>query len=153
MFKPDREKYPHLIRPPFICTGIGGTWGGNWMPLTVHGYIDGKRVITKKISSDGVPRRLEMSADDAELTADGADMTRVSLRITDEFGNILPFAMQPVTLKITGPGTIVGDNPFPMPGGRGAVYIRAGRRTGTITVTAETARLEKQKITIRIAKI
>lgn len=148
-YKPDRAKYPHLPRPPFICTGIGGTWGEQWRSLTVHGYINGERVVTKKISNDGIPQRLEMTADDSTLQADGADMTRISLRWTDEFGNMLPFAMEPVALTLTGPGVLVGDNPFPMPGGRGAVYVRAGRRAGTITVTAETARLGKKKVTIR----
>jgi beta-galactosidase len=152
-YKPSREKYPHLPRPPFICTGIGGTWGGQWLPLTVHGYINGERVATKKISNDGIPRRLEMAADDATLRADGADMTRVSLRLTDEFGNVLPFAMDPVRLKITGPGKLVGDNPFPMPGGRGAVYVRATRRAGTITLTAETPRLGTKKVTIRVKPV
>ncbi len=127
-FKPDRETYSNLRRPPIICTGIGGTWGGQWMPLTIHGYINGEIAITKRISNDGIPARLEVATDDDTLIADGADMTRVSLRMTDEFGNILPFAMEPVTLKISGPGTLVGDNPFPMPGGRGAIYVRAGRR-------------------------
>jgi beta-galactosidase len=148
-FKPDWQAYPHLPRPPFICTGIGGTWGGQWLPLTVKGYINGELVATRQVSNDGVPKRLEMTADDVTLNADGSDMTRISLRITDEFGNILPFSMIPVTLKVTGPGTLIGDNPFPMPGGRGAVYVRAGKRPGTITVTAEAARLGRKKVTIK----
>jgi beta-galactosidase len=148
-FTPDRQTYPNVPRPPFVCTGIGGTWGGEWKPLTIRGFINDKLVATRKISNDGVPKRLEMTADDATLLADGADMTRISLRLTDEFGNILPFANAPVVLSITGPGTIVGNNPFPMPGGRGAIYVRAGRRPGAITVTAQAARLGKRKITIR----
>src|SRR5581483_7886238 len=100
-FVSDRQTYPHLPRPPFVCDGIGGVWGGEWKPLTVHGYIAGERVVTRQISNDGVPKRLEMSADDSTLMADGADMTRISLRITDEFGNILPFANEPVTLSLS----------------------------------------------------
>jgi beta-galactosidase len=148
-FHPDRQTFPHLAHPPFICTGIGGIWGGDWQPLALRGYINNQLVATKKISNDGIPKNLEMIADDTTLNADGSDMTRISLRITDDFGNILPFAMDPVTLTLTGPGTLVGDNPFPMPGGRGAVYVRAARRAGTITVTAQTARLQKKKVVIR----
>jgi beta-galactosidase len=148
-WKPDREKYSNLARPPFVATGLSAGWGMDWEPLELRGYIGGKHVITRKISHDGQPARLEMTADDPKIVADAADMTRVGLRIVDEFGNVLPFAMQPVTLKVSGPGELVGDNPFPMPGGRGAVYVRSTRKTGVITVLAETARLKPQKVTIR----
>jgi beta-galactosidase len=148
-FKPDRDKHGNLPHPPFVITGLGGTWGGDWKPLRLVGYLGGKAVIEKRVSNDGVPRRLIVRADDAEIVADGSDMTRVSLRITDEFGNILPFAMRPVMLTIEGPGVLVGDNPFPMPGGRGAVYVRATRDPGEIVVTARAARLPEQRVTIR----
>lgn len=151
-FKPAREQYPNLERPPFIVEKLGHTWGGQWQPLRVVGYIGGKAVAEKRISNDGIPRKLIMAADHASLVADGADMTRISLRITDEFDNILPFAMEPVQIDIDGPGEIVGDNPFPMPGGRGAVFVRARRKAGTITVTATAPRLKPQKVRIKVGK-
>ncbi len=152
-FKPAREQYPGLPRPPFIIEKIGHIWGGDWRPLKVVGYIGEKQVAERCISNDGIPARLEMALDDKELFADGADMTRVGLRLTDEFGNILPFAMDPVTLEIDGPATLVGDNPFPMPGGRGALYIRAGRKPGTVTITAATPRLKPVKAALKIKAI
>jgi len=152
-FRPARETYPNLPRPPFVITNLGPTWGKMWADLRVVGYIGGKQAAERRIACDGVPARLEMVADDKVIVADGADMTRVSLRITDRFGNILPFAMQPVALKISGPGVLVGENPFSMPGGRGAVYVRATRKAGTITVKAETERLKPQKVLIRTKAI
>lgn len=148
---PDRATYPHLPHPPFVATGLSAGWGGDWQPLELRGFVNGKTVATKQVSHDGVPHRLEMTADDARITADGGDMTRIALRIVDEFGSILPFAMQPVTLVITGPGVLVGENPHSMPGGRGAVYVRSTRKSGTITVIASTARFKPQKVTIRSA--
>jgi beta-galactosidase len=148
-WKPDRKTYPNLLRPPFVATGLSAGWGGDWQPLELRGFLGGKQVATKQISHDGQPARLELSADDKVIFADGSDMTRIALRIVDEFGNILPFAMQPVTLEITGPGVLVGENPHSMPGGRGGVYIRSTQRAGKITVTATTARLKPQKVTIR----
>ena len=148
-WQPDRKSYPNLARPPFVATGLSAGWGMDWEPLELRGFIGGKQVITRKIAHDGQPARLEVRADDKSIVADAADMTRVALSIVDEFGNVLPFAMQPVMLKLTGPGVLVGDNPFPMPGGRGAVYLRSTRKPGTISVTAETARLKPQKVTIR----
>ena len=146
---PPRDQYPNLPHPPFVITGLGHLWGGDWLPLTVHGYIAGKRVATRRISNDGIPRKLILRADDATIFADGADMTRISMRITDEFDNILPFAMQPVILELAGPAALVGDNPFPMPGGRGTVYIRATQKPGIIKVIARTPRLPPASVTIR----
>jgi beta-galactosidase len=148
-WKPDRETYPKVTRPPFIAKGLSAGWGGDWQPLELRGYIGGKHVATKKVSHDGQPARLEIAADDRQLVADGSDMTRIGLRIVDEFGNILPFAMQPVVLEIDGPGVLVGENPHSMPGGRGGVYVRTTRRPGKVVVSATTARLKPQRVTIR----
>jgi beta-galactosidase len=148
-FKPRRDLYPHLSRPPFIVEGVGKQAGHLWQTLTVVGYIRGEPVATRKIAADGLPAQLIVAADDDELDADGADMMRIALRICDAFGNVLPFAMQPVSLQIEGPGILVGENPFPMPGGRGAVYVRATRTPGTIHITATTPRLAAQSVTIQ----
>jgi beta-galactosidase len=148
-FKPDRETYPNIPRPPIIARGLSAGWGMDWKPLELRGFIGGKHVATKKVSHDGNPARLEMTADDQTIAADGADMTRIGLRIVDRFSNILPFAMQPVMLEIKGAGVLVGDNPHPMPGGRGAVYVRSTLKPGKITITATTARLKPQTVTIR----
>ena len=148
-FKPRRDLYPHLSRPPFIVEQVGSRAGHVWLTLTVVGYIRGKAVATRKMAADGLPKQLIIAADDDELDADGADMTRVAMRICDAFGNVLPFAMQPVLLSIEGPGVLVGENPFPMPGGRGAVYVRATRTPGTIRIAATTPRLGAQSIAIQ----
>ena len=148
-WKPDRQTYPNLARPPFIAKGLSAGWGGDWQSLELRGYIGSEHVATKKISHDGQPARLVISADDQTIDADGSDMTRIALSIVDDFGNILPFAMQPVTLKLSGPGVLVGENPHSMPGGRGGVYVRSTKKPGTIVVTATTARLKLQKVTVR----
>src|SRR5947208_4430796 len=64
------------------------------------------------------------------IFADGADSTRVIFRVTDEFGNIRPFANDAVRFDLEGPGEIIGDNPFPLVGGTGAIWIRARQTTG-----------------------
>jgi beta-galactosidase len=150
--QPDRATYPNLPHPPFVATGLSAGWGGDWEQLELRGFVNGKHVATRKMSHDGQPARLEMTADDKDIVADGADMTRIGLRIVEEFGNILPFAMQPVTLAVTGPAVLVGENPFSMPGGRGAVYIRTTRKPGKITITATTPRLKPAKVVIRAVR-
>jgi beta-galactosidase len=83
--------------------------------------------------------RLAMTVDDAQITADGSDMTRVLFRAVDEFGNQRRYRFGEVTLNLDGPGELVGDNPFAFGvyGGLGAVWIRSiAGRSGTITVSA-----------------
>jgi beta-galactosidase len=75
--------------------------------------------------------------DDRDLIGDGVDMTRVVLKVTDEFGAVRPFANSPIALTIEGPGEIVGENPFALFGGVGAVWIKTRQRPGVIRLTAK----------------
>ena len=70
--------------------------------------------------------------DDAELFADGADSTRVALRVTDEFDAVRPFANDAIRFELEGPAEIIGDNPFSLVGGTGAIWIRANGRPGQV---------------------
>src|SRR5690606_19758939 len=93
-----------------------------------------------------------LEVDDAELKADGADMTRLVFKITDQYGNRLPYAMQPVSFEIDGPAQLIGENPFALVGGQAALYIKAGKEAGMVTVRAMTPRLEQVEITVNIVK-
>ncbi|HEX4379784.1 MAG TPA: hypothetical protein VH022_07120, partial [Candidatus Acidoferrum sp.] len=124
---------------------------GNWGDLRIEGYIDGKKVIEKTMSGRGVDQKFALIPDDTKLIADGADATRVVLRVTDEFGAIRPFANDPVKLQIEGPAELIGDNPFGLIGGTGAVWIRAKEQPGTVKLTATHPVLGEQSITVEIA--
>jgi beta-galactosidase len=56
--------------------------------------------------------------------------------VTDEYGNIKPFASGAVSLSLTGPGEIIGENPFALVGGTGAVWVKTKEAAGTIRLTA-----------------
>ena len=66
----------------------------------------------------------------------GSDATRVVFRVTDEYGNPRPFATGAVTFQLDGPVELIGDNPFPLTGGVGAVWLKATETAGTIRLTA-----------------
>ena len=149
-YRPDSEAFPHLPHAPFVCRGIGGVWGGYWRDLRVVGLIKGKKVAEQRIAAEGVPKQFICRADDAGLVADGADMTRIGFCVADRYGNVLPYAMSPVALTVTGPGTLVGENPFCLAGGVGALYLRAGRRAGVVRIVAQTPRLPAQMVTVEV---
>jgi beta-galactosidase len=150
---PDRKQFAHLKYAPFTMT-MPDTFGWGWGDLRVDGYIKGKVVISKNYSGRGVDRKFALVPDDTELFADGADATRVVLRVTDEFGAIRPFANDPIVLKLEGPADLIGDNPFALVGGTGAVWIRAKEQAGTVRLTATHPRLGSQTVTfaLRVAE-
>lgn len=141
---PDRETFPHLAYPPFRIDGMNqmNTWGHLFQDLRIVGYRGGAQVAEQKIASDGVPDHLELSADYTALAADGADMTRVVVRITDRFGNRLPYALYAVAFTLeadAGVAQLIGANPIVIAGGQAAVYLKAGKTAGTVTLRARTA--------------
>jgi beta-galactosidase len=88
-------------------------------------------VADKKYSQAGFDQQIIVTADDTALIADGADATRVTFRIADEFGNLRRYSSAAVALSIDGPAEIIGENPFSLVGGCGAVWIRAKQESGT----------------------
>lgn len=146
---PDRAQFPHLRYAPFTLD-LGDPWH-KWGDLRLEGYIGGKLAITKHYSGNGVDAKFMLLPDDTDLIADGADTTRVVLRVTDEYGAIRPFANDAIKLELEGPAEIVGDNPFALVGGTGAVWIRAQEEPGKVRLTANHPQLGKQQIEIAIA--
>jgi len=144
----DREQFPHLQYPPFIFTMQG--YRSGWGDLRIDGFIAGKQVISKSLSGRGVDAKFSLRADDHSLVADGADTTRVVLRVTDEFGAIRPFANDAIALTLEGPAELIGDNPFSLVGGTGAVWIRAREEAGTVRLTAKHPRLGAESVSLAL---
>ncbi len=148
---PDRFGFPHLKYPPFF---VNVRLQGEQAPeLRIDGYVGTERVISRSFSADPHSDRLLVEADDPELMADGSDATRVVFRAVDKFGAARPFVDGAVDLKIEGPGTIVGDNPFELAdaGGVGAVWVKANAGgAGKIQVTASHAKLGQGAVTISL---
>jgi beta-galactosidase len=148
---PDRKQFQHLKYAPFVVelSELFHKWGD----LRLEGYIQGKLVITKNFSGKGVDTKFVLEADDTGLLADGADSTRVVLRVTDEFGAVCPFAGDAISFKLEGPAEIIGDNPFSLVGGTGAVWIRAKEESGTVRLTAVHPSLGPQHLELQITKV
>jgi beta-galactosidase len=145
---PDRKEFAHLRYAPFIVemSELFHKWGD----LRLDGYIQGKQVISKRLSGTGVDAKFLVLPDDVELIADGADSTRVVLRVTDEFGAVRPFANDAIRLELEGPAEIIGDNPFSLVGGTGAVWIRAQEKPGGVRLKAIHPSLGAQQAEIQI---
>jgi beta-galactosidase len=146
---PDRTEFPHLKYAPFSADL--GLVRGDWGDLRIDGYIAGKQVISRSFSGRGVDSKFVALADDTSLLADGADTTRVVLRVTDEFGAVRPFAADSIRFELTGPAELIGDNPFALVGGAGAIWIRAKESPGKVRLTAHHPVLGAQHVDLAIA--
>ena len=153
---PNRAEFEHLKYPPFVLdlTKLNlRKLRVGWGDLRAEGYINGKLAVTKTLSGRGVDSKFVLIPDDLQLMADGADTTRVVVRVTDEFGAIRPYANDPIAFTLEGPAKLIGDNPFALIGGTCAVWIRAGEKSGAVRLTAKHPRLGEQNVSLTLLAV
>jgi beta-galactosidase len=148
---PARVEFQYLKYPPFIFDA--GQVRTGWGDLRIDGYLSGRLAISRSLSGRGVDRKFHLVPDDLTLEANGADATRVVFRVTDEYGAIRPYANDPIHFEVQGSATLIGDNPFSLVGGNGAVWIRAGEQAGIVRLTAKHPRLGSQTIEFRTTAV
>ncbi|HMD98746.1 MAG TPA: glycoside hydrolase family 2 TIM barrel-domain containing protein [Terriglobia bacterium] len=147
---PDRQTYAHLRYPAFIVDLLPSHSLESWGDLRIDGYINGEKVISKTLPGNDTDHELRVEPDDQELVGDGIDATRVVLQVTNAEGGWRPFSSAAVALKIEGPGEIVGENPFSLSGGVGAVWVKATEAAGTIHLQARHPYLPTRTVKIQV---
>ena len=134
---PDAAGYPHIQYPPFFADL--DLDGSSHPELRIDGFVGDQRVLSRSFSSDASQDRFVLQADDTELNAEAPDATRLVFKVVDKFGAARAFAGGQVTLELSGPGLLVGDNSFALQdtGGVGAVWVRTHpAQAGRINVKA-----------------
>ncbi len=94
--------------------------------------------------------KLVVKADRNKITADGKDLSYITVDVTDEEGNIIPDAKDEVKFSIEGAGTIAGTDNGSSPdhtpynsltrkahAGKVLAIVKSDKKAGTITVKAE----------------
>ncbi|MFQ3672095.1 MAG: glycoside hydrolase family 2 TIM barrel-domain containing protein [Aggregatilineales bacterium] len=150
-FKPDAANW-NLPHPPFVLKDLDALLAKPYGDLRVVGYLNGQPVAEQRIAADALPRKLHLLPDDTTLHADGIDMTRVVIKITDQYDSVLPYAISVVQLSIEGDADLFGPTLFPLVGGQAAVYVRARQTAGTVTLRARVDRLPEAVATITLVK-
>jgi beta-galactosidase len=151
---PDRAGYPHLPYPPSFAD-FRAVDGSVSPELRIDGYLGDDQVASRSFSSDPSGDVLALTADHAEIDADGADATRLEFRAADRYGAPRPYVTGQVTLEMEGPAVLVGDNPFDFAaaGGAGAVWIRSrAGQPGPVTVRASHPSLGQAVARIRVRR-
>lgn len=137
---PAAVDYGSLPHPPMFVD-LSGADAPSRPDLYVEGYVGTQLVATLVMSSDRSKDRLVLTIEDPIINGDGTDATRFTFRVLDAHGNHRPHVSSgdTVTLTLTGPATLVADNPFPFGtyGGIGGGFIRSQPdSSGSVTLTA-----------------
>lgn len=75
--------------------------------LKVIAYKGGKKWATETMKTTGEAAKVMLSADRAEIAADGSDLSFITVQISDQDGLLVPRSHNEVQFKIEGPGKIV----------------------------------------------
>jgi beta-galactosidase len=149
--RPDTFRFSHLKHPPFFADldmdGVGHP------ELRIDGFLGVRHIFSRSFSSDSALDKLFVAADDEELIGDGSDATRLVFKVVDKFDANRAFGKGEVQFEITGPGSLLGDNPFDLgeSGGAGAIWIRAlPRKSGIVHVKARHSHLGSKSVRIRV---
>lgn len=131
--------------------------------LKVVTYKDGEEWAEDTVRTTGDAAGVRLSADRDEITADGKDLSFITLEIIDEDGDVVRNARDSVTFSIEGPGEIVAtDNGDPADttsfpskernafSGLALAIVRATGE-GELTVSASGEGLEAGEVTIQAA--
>lgn len=131
--------------------------------LKVVAYKNGKAASEKVINTAGKPYRIELIPDRKEISADGMDLSFVTVRVVDRKGNLCPEADNLVNFEVSGAGSLkaVGNGnasteaSFQVPyrkafSGMCMVILEAGENAGNISVKASSKGLRSASANIMV---
>ncbi len=75
--------------------------------IKVIGYNNGKKIVEKAICTASEPAKIVLSADRDVITADGRDLSYVTVRVEDKDGNLCPMADNKINFKVEGVGELL----------------------------------------------
>jgi beta-galactosidase len=143
--------YGGLPHPPFLVR-LPRRIPNPAPELLILGFAGGRQVAQLRMSANPAGDALVMAADDSTIAADGSDATRAVFRAVDAHGNQRRYGSGVVALTVSGPATVLGDNPFAFGeyGGLGAVWVRSqAGQPGAITLTARHPLLGQAEVQVR----
>lgn len=122
-----------------------GKYVGNWGQKSVIWRFDAiykGRVVLSKELSPALGLRFEVKPSATVLT-EGAtfDMALVRIRILNESGSPVPYAIMPVSFSVTGPIELVGPDSAATQGGMTGTLVRTTGGTGPASLTIRAANI------------
>lgn len=137
-------------------------WRINYVPGTFKAVgTKGKEILTTEIKTAGGPEKINLNADRDQISADGSDLSFVTVKVLDKNNVLVPYADNLINFKISGPGKIIGvDNGSETShesfktnfrkafNGLCLVVIQSSEKAGKITLEASSEGLNRAKVFI-----
>lgn len=136
-------------------------WDAEDQPIDL-GTVQGRTSVT----TTGEAAELSASVDRTEIAADGAELSYITVAVTDEDGNIVPDAANNVKFTVEGEGKLVGvdngrqddhqsyqDNNRDAFSGQLVAIVQSTKTAGEITVTASAEGLDPATVTINTTPV
>jgi len=137
------------------------SWNVPYQPgeLKVVAYTNGKEMAEKTITTSAAPYKIELTADRSNISADGQDLSFITVRALDKNGIPCPLADNKITFEVSGNGTIAGvgngnqasleslqgDN-IKLFSGMALLIVKSTETKGMINITASSEGLENSQI-------
>ena len=111
-----------------------GNWGGEATRFRFEGIRNGE-VVKTVIKASMNKLCLDVSVSSNELI-EGAtyDVAAIRIKVTDEYGNVMPFYNRQAKVETDGPIEVLGPSMADINGGMGGVYVRSIGQEGKATV-------------------
>ncbi len=148
------EQYPPHVR-----------WEVPYEPgtLLVIGKQDGRPAARFELATAGDPARIELAPDKTTLTATGADLAHVEVRVMDADGRRVPGAEPSIDFVVSGVGGLAAvDNGNPREvssyqatrrkawQGQALAIVRSARQPGKVTLRASSQGLKPAEVTLNV---
>ena len=130
--------------------------------LKVVGIENGKEMESKTIQTSGIAVQIALKVDRTVISADGQDLSYITVEVLDENGRRQPIADNRLEFEISGPGIIAGvdnadikdidsyvGNSRKAWKGRALVVIRSTKQTGEIVLKVTSKGLKDSKTVIK----
>jgi beta-galactosidase len=130
--------------------------------IEAKGYNGDKEVAFYELKTSGKPSKILLSADRTQLTADGQDLSHITINMVDAQGVVVPNADQEITVEVVGKGRLLGidngdlrtdsfaRNSIDTYFGKALLTVQSSRSKGDIKVIVKTKGLPDEVISIDV---
>ncbi|MCR4956168.1 MAG: glycoside hydrolase family 2 protein [Lachnospiraceae bacterium] len=123
-----------------------GDWGNEATVYTFEAIRDGKVV---KTITKGPVKNISLSVDVSHthlIEESTYDVAAVRLTAVDQYGNKLPFFMEPIKLKAEGEIELIGADVISLQGGSFGTYVKTTGRSGKGYLTLENSQMGRYTV-------
>uniref|UniRef100_UPI00260EE020 glycoside hydrolase family 2 protein n=1 Tax=Oceanispirochaeta sp. TaxID=2035350 RepID=UPI00260EE020 len=124
-------------------------WGEDEDIFEIIGHYKGEEVCRKTFGS-GIASLLAVKADYTDLSTGDWDTVRVEYRLEDQYGNIMPYVNEVLTLEIDGPASVIGPSVIALVGGVIAVWLKTTGEAGQIELKGQCSRFNAETVILQV---